>query len=162
MKVPSKKVELSSTFSPSEIMKILKKNVQKKRSVNDFASSTPVYKYFEGEFSWGKFKIKRAVKHGNAFIPEIIGELKKSDSGTKILLEFKMNKLTFALFIIWFAISLFYFLLILFTNDINSLPLVDLLLSVGFIGFGFIIICIIYPIELKKDLIQLKKISNIV
>ncbi len=64
---------------------------------------------FEGDLSPRDFHISRIISYRNACIPEIRGRFEPSPTGTRVVVEMKMNPVGYFFLVAGIAISLFVF-----------------------------------------------------
>ena len=90
---------VESKKSKDEIIQILKDNTSPARSI----LNRNYNEFFNGKILEDSFKIQRNINYRNSFLPVLIGEIKKTDSSTKITIKTRMNLFVIIFLCIWFG-----------------------------------------------------------
>ena len=143
---------LESKKSIDEITKILKDNTSPCRSV--FYRNYD--ELFNGEILEDSFKIQRNINYRNSFLPVLIGEIKKTDSGSKITIKTRLNLFVIVFLCIWFSVVSLGCLITLFADLKIQFRFIPYLMLVA----GILITILPYKYETKKAKEKLEELLN--
>ncbi|MGP1457914.1 MAG: hypothetical protein ACTTKL_01190 [Treponema sp.] len=79
--------EIESRYSEREVMRIMEENTYVPRSIFHLETDG---KYFIGKLEESSFKVRRKIHYRNTFLPEIVGQLERLGSGTKINITLRL------------------------------------------------------------------------
>lgn len=79
--------EIESRYSEREVMRIMEENTYVPRSIFHLGTDG---KYFIGKLEESSFKVRRKIHYRNSFLPEIVGQLERLGSGTKINITLRL------------------------------------------------------------------------
>ena len=133
---------LESKKSKDEIIQILKDNTSPARSI--FYRNYD--EFFNGKILEDSFKIQRNINYKNSFLPVLIGEIKKTDSSTRITIKTRMNLFVIIFLCIWFCGVSFGCLITPFADFEILFKFIPYLMLVA----GILITVLPYKYEIKK------------
>lgn len=133
---------LESKKSKDEIIQILKDNTSPARSI--FYRNYD--EFFNGKILEDSFKIQRNINYRNSFLPVLIGEIKKTDSSTRITIKTRMNLFVIIFLCIWFGGVSFGCLITPFADFEILFKFIPYLMLVA----GILITVLPYKYEIKK------------
>lgn len=133
---PFKKYEFTTLIPMEEVAKIISDNCERCSFGSLFARSKKV---FCDSVEENKFKLYRAIKYQNSFLPILSGELKNKGGATTIVVIMRMPVFTNIFMVVWLSIALIAALGLVLKSDepIFIVPLIMFLLGYGLMQGGF-------------------------
>lgn len=156
--IPSDKIEILTILSYKEVRKVLTDNIRPKRVFKIGFNQSKGKELFEGEFKQDTFDIQRIISGRNSFLPQIKGEIQSDISGTRLVLDLKINTFVVVFMIIWLTFVLFGFVMGIIgviNQGINPFLLIFPLIM---IGFGIGLLHYGYNSQKDKSIADLKRI----
>ena len=99
--LPSENIIYKSNLSENKILERLSLSVENETSgIFDFGNK--VYsKSYLGTITGNRFKMQRAINYRNSFLPNITGEIKNENDGTRISVLFRLSGFVVTFLKIW-------------------------------------------------------------
>ena len=141
---PSEKIELTTNLTNQEVRSVLRAHIRPKKIFRIGFNKKKGNKLFEGNFEQDRFEIQRIIIGRNSFIPQINGQIRPYNRGTKLIASLKINKLVSIFMIFWLSgvsLALISILVGAFMNEtpffVVLFPLFMLAFGLGLIQYGF-------------------------
>ncbi|AZA82823.1 hypothetical protein C1637_23620 [Chryseobacterium lactis] len=148
--LPFERITYRTDLSEQEVMARLSGFVEPKK----YGFGNIHTKEYEGSVGDKHFEINRIIKGRNSFIPQINGNIQKSNGETQINITMKLHWIVFAFLIFWCGFIIYSLITTLTIEDLKSL---DFFLPTFMILFVYAITMYGFKSESKKSMEYLEK-----
>lgn len=160
--LPFEEIVYRSTLTKEELLAHLQNEIEAQKAFGFGANRVSYSKPYIGKIYDNSFKIQKAIKYRNSFLPIIKGVIKDDINGCKINVKMNLDAFVKAFMIVWLGgvsvacIAALY--KILFDNDLESeaqffifIPFFMLIVGIAMVSLGF-------KAESRKNITDLEEI----
>jgi hypothetical protein len=143
------KFTIESKKNINEILEIIRNNTYINKTLFVYSNNG---KYFNGQIFEKNFKIQRCINYKNSFLPVIIGNIEKNDTGAKINILMRLNKGVKAFGFFWFTFVIIFCFIVPFVKLDMPFCFIPYIMLV----FGILLFTLPYKREIKtaKDKLE--------